>query len=98
MVRRTHARDPPAVLKDDGLDATTTLKRIQPHRLRALIVEDLTRYPGSSSTDSQRRTAPELAPSTIRRALEELCDQGQVRFEGDKRWRRYWFSDNGQIR
>ena len=87
---------PPALLKGSGLDGTTTLKRIEPHRLRALIVEDLARYPGSSSTDIQRRTAPELVQKTIRRALEELVGLGQVRFEGEKRWRRYWLSGNGQ--
>lgn len=83
----------PALLKGVGLDGATTLKRIEPHRLRALIVEDLTRYPGSSSTEIQRRTAPELASRTIRRALEELIERGQARFEGDKRWRRYWLTD-----
>jgi len=87
---------PPALLKGSGLDGTTTLKRIEPHRLRALIVEDLARYPGSSSTDIQRRTAPELVQKTIRRALEELVGLGQVRFEGEKRWRRYWLSGNGR--
>ena len=88
---------PPALLKGSGLDGTTTLKRIEPYRLRALIVEDLARYPGSSTTDIQRRAAPELAQRTIRRALEDLIGHGQVRFERDKRWRRYWLSGNGQI-
>jgi len=86
----------PALLKGAGLDGKTTLKRVEPHRLRALIVEDLARYSGSSSTDIQRRAAPELAQRTIRRALEELAAQGQVRFEGEKRWRRYWLADKGQ--
>lgn len=83
----------PALLQGAGLDEKTTLKRIEPHRLRALIVEDLARYAGSSSTDIHRRAAPELASRTIRRALEELITLGQVRFEGDKRWRRYWLTD-----
>lgn len=87
---------PPALLKGVGLDAATTLKRIEPHRLRALIAEDLARYPGSSSAEVNRRAAPELTVRTIRRALEELIDQGKVRFEGNKRWRRYWLRTNGQ--
>jgi len=86
----------PTLLKGVGLDSKTTLKRVEPHRLRALIVEDLARYSDSSSTDIQRRTAPELAQRTIRRALEELVAQGQVRFEGEKRWRRYSLVDKGQ--
>lgn len=86
----------PLLLKGAGLDGLTTLKRVEPHRLRALIVEDLGMYPGSSSADVQRRTAPELAQRTIRRALEELVEQARVRFEGERRWRRYWLADNGQ--
>lgn len=88
----------PALLKSGGLDGQTTLKRVEPHRLRALIVEDLARYAGSSSADIQRRAAPELSQRTIRRALEELVEQGQVRFESDKRWRRYWLIAKGQSR
>lgn len=86
----------PSLLKGTGLDGKTTLKRVEPHRLRALIVEDLALYPASSSADVQRRTAPELAQRTIRRALEELVEQGRVRFEGVKRWRRYWLTNKGQ--
>ncbi|WP_348265563.1 hypothetical protein, partial [Salmonella enterica] len=67
----------PSLLKGAGLDGKTTLKRVEPHRLRALIVEDLALYPASSSADVQRRTAPELAQRTIRRALEELVEQGR---------------------
>lgn len=86
----------PAVLKGVGLDGQTTLQRMEPHRLRALIEEDLFRYPGSSSADVHRRTAPELAQRTIRRALEELIAQEKVRHEGDRRWRRYWLTAKGQ--
>ena len=85
----------PDLLKGAGLDGRTTLSRIEPHRLRALILEDLQRYPGSSSTQTQRRTAPELDVRTIRRALEDLCSKSEVRFEGEKRWRRYWLTTDG---
>jgi DNA-binding transcriptional ArsR family regulator len=42
------------------------------------------------------QVAPELAQRTIRRALEELVAQGQVQFEGERRWRRYSLVDKGQ--
>lgn len=86
----------PEVLKGAGLEGKTTLVRMEPHRLRALVAEDLARYPGSSSADIHRRVAPELALRTIRRALEELLAQDSVRHEGDRRWRRYWLTDKGQ--
>ena len=80
----------PFVLKGQGLDAKTTLKRIEPHRLRALITEDLSRYPGSSSSEVQRRACPELDLKAVKRALDILTRDNLVRHEGERRWRRYW--------
>ena len=87
----------PIVLKGQGLDGKTTLKRIEPHRLRALIEEDLSRYPGSSSSDVQRRACPELDLKVVKRALDGLALNGQVGHEGERRWRRYWLIDKGQM-
>lgn len=81
----------PDLLKQAGMDGRTTLARIQPHRLRALICEDLERYPSSSSTDINRRIGAEISAKTLKRALDELVREGKVRFEGERRWRKYWF-------
>lgn len=86
----------PELMKGMGLDGRTTLKRVSPHRLRALVLEDLGMYPASSSAEIHRRAAPELALRTIRRALEDLVLADLARFEGDRRWRRYWLTDKGQ--
>lgn len=80
---------PPALLREAGLDALTTLRRVQPHRLRALILEDLERFPDSSKSDIWRRVGPEIPERTFRRAIEELVEPGEVVTEGEKRWRRY---------
>jgi len=80
----------PDMLRRMDFSATTTLRRIEPHRLRALILEDLSRYPRSAIGDIQKRTAPEVSRSRIKRSLDELVEQGTVVFEGEKRWRRYW--------
>lgn len=72
------------------------LARIEPHRLRALILEDLARYPGSASSDINGRVGPELSVKTIKRALDELVATGQVDHEGDRRWRRYRLGSKGQ--
>ena len=91
----------PALLREAGLDQQTTLKRIEPHRLRALIVEDVARYPGSAASDIHRRVGAEIPSRTFRRALEELVSEGAITAEGEKRWRRYHPSigqggDNGR--
>lgn len=79
----------PALLREAGLDQQTTLERIEPHRLRALIVEDVARYPGSAASDIHRRVGSEIPDRTFRRALEELVTEGAITAEGERRWRRY---------
>lgn len=83
----------PEWLRGAQLDRKTTLSRITPHRLIALILEDLTRYPDSSSTDVNRRIGAEISAKTVKRALDDLVEDGRVTFEGERRWRRYRLSD-----
>lgn len=80
---------PPVILREAGLDALTTLTRVQPHRLRALILEDLERFPDSAKGDIRRRVGPEIPDRTFRRALEDLVAGGQVEATGETRARTY---------
>ena len=80
---------PPALLREAGLDALTTLTRVQPHRLRALILEDLERFPDSSISDVHRRIGPEIPPRTVKRAFDLLVSEGTISATGERRWRRY---------
>jgi len=82
----------PAILRAIVEGRRTTLQLIEPHRLQALIVEDLRRHPQSSISDIHSRTAPELPRSQIRRSLKILIDQGQVEPMGQNRGRRYILS------
>ena len=80
----------PELLRSLDFSASTTLKRIEPHRLAALVLEDLQRYPRSAISDIHKRVGGEIHPKQVKRALEDLIERGDVRFEGDNRWRRYW--------
>ncbi|WP_241356772.1 hypothetical protein, partial [Escherichia coli] len=80
----------PDLLRSLDFSTSTTLKRIEPHRLAALVLEDLQRYPRSAISDIHKRVGGEIHPKQVKRALEELIGRGEVRFEGDNRWRRYW--------
>lgn len=84
---------PPALLKGAGLDGRTTLKRMEPHRLRALIVEDLSRYPGSSSGEINRRIGPEIPYRTLKHALDYLESIDRIRYEGRAKGRKYWLAE-----
>lgn len=79
----------PALLRGAKVPTLTSLSRIEPHRLRALILEDLNRYPGSASSEINVRVGPELSAKTVKRALDELVAAGAVHPTGEKRWRRY---------
>ena len=80
----------PSLLRSLQFTGETTLKRIEPHRLAALVLEDLQRYPRSAISDIHQRVGGEIHPKQVKRALEELIKRGEVRFEGRNRWRRYW--------
>jgi ATP-dependent DNA helicase RecG len=80
---------PPDLLRAAKLDGKTTLARIEPHRLRALLIEDLQRFPDSGRADIHRRVGKEIHPKAISRALQELMDEGQVEASGERRWRVY---------
>jgi ATP-dependent DNA helicase RecG len=76
-------------LRGAQLDQKTSLSRIAPHRLRVLILEDLERYPVSSSADINRRVGAEIATKTVKRALDDLVLSNDVVYSGERRWRRY---------
>jgi len=79
----------PELLRSLDFSASTTLKRIEPHRLAALVLEDLQRYPRSAISDIHKRVGGEIHPKQVKRTLEDLIERGDVRFEGNNRWRRY---------
>lgn len=80
----------PDLLRSLNFTGGTTLKRIEPHRLAALVMEDLRLYPASAIGAVHQRVGAELHPKQIKRAIDELIGRGEVRYEGEKRWRRYW--------
>ncbi len=79
----------PELLQALEFRTMTTLKRIEPHRLAALVLEDLRLYPDSAISAVHQRVGAEIHPKQIKRAMDELIERGEVRFTGDKRWRRY---------
>jgi ATP-dependent DNA helicase RecG len=86
----------PALLQKVGFDHQTTLRRIEPHRLRALIEEDVNRYPGSSSTEIHQRVGREIPDRTLGRAIEHLLEAQRITSRGEKRWRRYYPPGDGR--
>lgn len=79
----------PGLLRTLNFVGGTTLKRIEPHRLAALIVEDVGRYPKSKIGDIHERIGLEIPRSRIRRGIEQLVKDGKLMAEGVKSGTRY---------
>ena len=82
----------PNVLKKMDFLQTTTLSRVEAPRLKALLFEDLQRYPGSAIGDIHTRTALEIERRRVKNALDNLVVEGKVVYRGEKRWRRYFLA------
>jgi len=79
----------PGLLNSLDFSATTTLKRIESHRLAALILEDVARYPKTKMGDIHKRIGLEIPRSRIRRTVEELVTTGKLLSEGVRSGTRY---------
>ena len=62
----------PELLRTMAFPAVTTLKRIEEHRLRALVLEDLQRYPGSGIGDIRDSIGTEIPRRRLRTVLGQL--------------------------
>ncbi len=79
----------PGLLRSLEFPGTTTLTRIEAHRLLALIVEDVGRYPRSKIGDIHQRIGLEIPRSRIRRGIEQLVKEGRLHPEGVRSGTRY---------
>ncbi|RAK68085.1 ATP-binding protein [Hymenobacter edaphi] len=64
-----------------NLDVKPSLKTLEPHRLRALIEEDLRAYPNSLMADIHRRLG-ELSEAEIRREVYQMVADGRILPQG----------------
>lgn len=73
---------PPEILQRLDFAGRTTLTRIEPHRLDALVIEDLTRYPDSRRTEIHGRIGSEIPLPQMKRCLERLKASAIIRASG----------------
>ncbi|MBA3700029.1 MAG: ATP-dependent DNA helicase [Planctomycetes bacterium] len=83
----------PTTLQQLDFTQPTTLARIPPHRLDALVLEDLGRYPGSRRGEIHERIGSEISVLHLKSSLSRLVAAKRIRFEGERRGRRYWSAD-----
>jgi ATP-dependent DNA helicase RecG len=72
----------PMLLQQLEFVSGTSLKRIEPHRLMALIEEDVGHYPGARVGQIHERVGLEIPRSRIRRSIKQLVEEGRLVLEG----------------
>ena len=79
----------PSYLRKLNFKGKTNLKRIEPHRLRELIIEDLSIYRESSIKDINERIGLEISIHSIRKQLGELIDKKIIYKQGKNKATKY---------
>lgn len=79
----------PELLRSLAFPAVTTLKRIEDHRLRALVLEDLERYPWSAFGAVHARIGPEIPTRRLRTVLQSLGAENLIQKTGAFKGTRY---------
>lgn len=86
----------PELLKNVDFKGKTDLKRIEPHRLEHLILEDLKIYSPSAKSDIHTRVGLEIHDKKLKRSIDKLVEEGKVLKIGEKRGTQYKLSDKKQ--
>ncbi len=71
----------PDLFSQAKLNLTPSLKTIEPHKLKALILEDL-KYNGRSNMKTIQQRLSEVLPNDIQKTIYKLANNGEVETEG----------------
>lgn len=80
----------PSILRKHEFKGRTSLRNIAPHRLDALIVEDLSQFGKSSISEIHERVGKEIPVRTIRHHLSQLVNRQDVERDGGRRGTKYF--------
>jgi ATP-dependent DNA helicase RecG len=78
----------PQIIVNSKTNIKTSLKTIEPHRLMALIEEDLRFHPKSTRREIHQRL-PDVSEKDMKKYLYEMTNAGKLCTEGGKTFRRY---------
>ncbi len=78
----------PKLIANAKINIKPTLKIIEPHRLKALIEEDVKMYPNSKMSDIQRRL-PDILAEDIQKCVYKMVKQNVLLVQGAKTNRTY---------
>jgi len=81
----------PKLISSSKINIKPTLKVIEPHRLEALIEDDLNLYPQSQIVDIQKRLE-DVPLQDIRKKVYAMVKKGVLDHSPDKTYRKYWLA------
>jgi len=79
----------PKVIANSKANIKTSLKTVEPHRLVALIEEDLRLHPNSMRREIHKRL-PDIDEKDLQKYLYEMVKSGKINYEGGKTFRQYY--------
>ncbi len=83
----------PQILKGTAFEKTD-LSKIEEHRLRNLVLEDLEKYPYSTIGDIHNRIGKEIPVRRLRSCIYNLVKTDQIIAKGSKKFRKYFIDKN----
>ncbi len=81
----------PKLIANSKINVKPSLRAIEPHRLKALIEEDLKLYPNSKTSDIQKRIS-DLPIEDIRKCITILLKEGVILSSGQKKGKTYFLA------
>ncbi len=84
----------PEFLRKANFKGKTNLIKIEDHRLKELIYQDLTTYPGSSVSDIHQRVGHEIPVRKIKSQLDDMVKNSIIETVGETKGRRYLIKQN----
>lgn len=82
----------PNVFREFDITPETRLDRIEPHRLQALLIEDLERFPDSAMGEIRKRIGEEIPYKQVKRSMDALIKEDRIVSKGANKGRRYSLS------
>ena len=82
------------LIRQLDLKTKTTLKDIQPYRLRQLVIADLEKYHKAAIGELHSRIGIDIPRRSVQRALAQLVEEGKIKKTGKLKQTRYhWLTD-----
>ncbi len=83
----------PEMIQNLKFKTVTTLKEIEPHRLRELVIADLSKYKEAGIAEIIGRIGKDINRRRVQNTLAKLVAEGLVEQKGKYRYTRYEWID-----